>query len=400
MSTVEIPTLTGTPLQRAEALSDFLLARDAEGETLGRLPDDVAKAITETGVIKMLQPKTHGGTEDHPVDFLKTVVALGSRSASAGWVAGVVGVHPHELAIAHPKVQEEIWGEDQDTWVASPYAPLGVAKPVDGGYLLTGRWTFSSGTDHCQWVMIGGFVADADGNPNRTDIRHFILPRGDYEIVEGSWEVMGLRGTGSKDLIVTEMFVPDYRVIDASESGWRAAIKEYDVKNPLFAIPRTIMFSGTINGGTLAMAKGVLDAYKEWMLRRKSNAVTGSSHFADPHRLRLFGEVSADIDVSIRNYLSDFERVFDIVSTQPDVPLEVRAEIRRNQVRDVTRATEAADRLFVHGGGAALHMHEPLQRMWRDMHAGRNHGSNVAEPTLQNYAGITFGLPPLAGARL
>ncbi len=124
---------------------------------------------------------------------------IASLDGSTGWVAGIVGVHPWEMAMCDPQVQEEIWGQDQDTWIASPYAPMGVLRPVDGGYIFNGRWQFSSGTDHCDWIFLGAFMGDAEGNrvmPPRN--YHVILPRSDYEIVEDSWDVVGLRGTGSQ----------------------------------------------------------------------------------------------------------------------------------------------------------------------------------------------------------
>ena len=122
-------------------------------------------------------------------------------------------MHPYQLAYADPRVAEEIWADDVDTWIASPYAPQGVAKPVDGGYIFNGRWQFSSGTDHCDWIFLGAMHrrrrrADPMMPPQ---MLHMILPRKDYEIVEDSWDVVGLRGTGSKDVIVKDAFVPDYR---------------------------------------------------------------------------------------------------------------------------------------------------------------------------------------------
>ena len=114
------------------------------------------------------------------------------------------------MAYADPRGAEEIWGDDVDTWIASPYAPQGVAKPVDGGYIFNGRWQFSSGTDHCDWIILGAMLGDADGKPLMPpQMLHMILPRKDYEIVEDSWNVVGLRGTGSKDVIVKDAFVPD-----------------------------------------------------------------------------------------------------------------------------------------------------------------------------------------------
>ena len=91
---------------------------------------------------------------------------IASLDGSTGWVAGIVGVHPWEMAMADAQVQEEIWGQDNDTWIASPYAPMGILRPVDGGYVFNGRWQFSSGTDHCDWIFLGAFIGDAEGKPD------------------------------------------------------------------------------------------------------------------------------------------------------------------------------------------------------------------------------------------
>ena len=139
-------------------------------------------------------PGTSGAWSRTPWTSSAPSSRSGSHDPSAGWVAGVVGVHPHELAHGDRRVQEEVWAKDPDTWVASPYAPMGRARPVEGGYIFNGRWNFSSGTDHCQWVMIGGLVTDQEGNVTDPAAVHFLLPRSDYEIVEDSWDVMGLRG--------------------------------------------------------------------------------------------------------------------------------------------------------------------------------------------------------------
>lgn len=202
-------------LDRIDERAEELAAEGLVNEKLGRLSDAAAAILRETGAIKMLQPKTHGGLELHPREYGETVMRVASLDGATGWVNGVVGVHPWEVAFADPKVQDEIWGEDPDTWLASPYAPMGIARPVDGGYLFSGRWQFSSGTDHCQWIFLGGFVGDDAGTmamPPRS--LHLILPRSDYEIVEDSWDVVGLRGTGSKDVIVKDAFVPSYRTLD------------------------------------------------------------------------------------------------------------------------------------------------------------------------------------------
>ncbi|GAA3666626.1 acyl-CoA dehydrogenase family protein [Arthrobacter ginkgonis] len=384
-------------LTRIEALADYFAANGRANENAGRLTDGVASRLKDTGVMRMLQPKRFGGMESHPVDFMKAVIAAGSADAATGWVAGVVGVHPHELALADLRLQEEIWGQDQDTWVASPYAPMGVGRPVEGGYIFNGHWKFSSGTDHCQWVMIGGFVANPDGTPNKDDVRHFCLPRADYEILQDSWDVMGLRGTGSKDLVVKDVFVPDYRVIAQDDIIAGTAGRALGLDNPLYSIPRHVMFSGAIATGTLAIAQGALGAALAFNSTRVQRGGVKAS--TDTFQLQAVGKAAADIQSSISHVLGDFARVYDYAASGKVVPLDMRLEVRRNQARATHRALAAVDDLFLHAGGGSLQMDQPLQRFWRDMHAGMNHIVNVAEPAYGNWALDHFGHELPAGAR-
>src|SRR5206468_1626580 len=145
-----------------------------EAERLGQLPDETVERIKATGVVRLLQPLEFGGYEAHPAEFFEGVMSISARCAASGWVAGVVGVHPWELGLFDQRVQQDVWGSDPDTWIASPYAPMGRARPVDGGYVFSGRWPFSSGTDHCRWVVLGGRFLNADGQPSSGG--HFVLP--------------------------------------------------------------------------------------------------------------------------------------------------------------------------------------------------------------------------------
>ena len=160
------------------------------------------------GNIRMLQPRSHGGLEVHPREFAETVMAIAALDPAAGWVAGIVGVHPWQMALRIRRCGGGL-GRRHGHLDGLPYAPKGVAKPVDGGYVFNGRWQFSSGTDHCEWIFLGAMLGDDDGKPLMPpQMLHMILPRPDYEIVEDSWNVVGLRGTGCKDIIVRDAFVP------------------------------------------------------------------------------------------------------------------------------------------------------------------------------------------------
>jgi alkylation response protein AidB-like acyl-CoA dehydrogenase len=384
--------MTWTAKDRVAPVAGILRKDAANCDRLGRLTPASEAALRATGVVKMLQPKDFGGTEDHPTAFMETVIEIAAHSPAAGWVAGVVGVHPHEVALGDRRMQTEIWGQDPETWIASPYAPMGRARPVDGGYVFNGRWPFSSGTDLCQWVTIGGFITEADGE-TVTDrrARHFVLPRSDYEIVADSWQVVGLKGTGSKDLIVRDAFVPAHRVIDTQEiTEGTAATAVGDRHNPLYAMPRNVMFAGAVSAATLGICRGLLEAFVD--LTRERDGRYGKASL-DPYQLAALGDAAADIDASICHFLADIDRTYALCAAGEPTPLSQRAEVRRNQVRATNRAVAAADRLFRLAGGVSLREDLPLERLWRDSQSAIHHIQNVQDPIMQAWGLDLFGHP-------
>src|SRR5271169_4500121 len=180
-------------------LLPVLRQRAQEAEDGRVVPAESVKALAEAGFFRLLQPARFGGHEGDPVTFLTAVRLIASACGSTGWVASVLGVHPWQLALFPPQAQEEVWGGDPGTRMSSSYAPTGKAEAVAGGHQLSGRWSFSSGCDHATWVLLGAIVADADGNP--VDFRTFLLPARDY-VIDDVWDTVGLRGTGSNDIVV------------------------------------------------------------------------------------------------------------------------------------------------------------------------------------------------------
>jgi alkylation response protein AidB-like acyl-CoA dehydrogenase len=384
---------------RIEELADFLAEQAEEADALGQLPDRTHKALREAGVVKALQPRDFGGAEAHPREFFEAVLAIGCRSASAGWVSSVVGVHSFEIAQGTRQVQEEIWGEDPDTWVASPYAPIGRARRTDGGWIFSGRWPFSSGTDLCDWVVLGGMLTDEDGAVRPDGLRHFILPRSDYTILSDSWNVVGLKGTGSKDVVIDGAFVPDHRLIDPSDlSSGAAAAQAGRADVALYRMPFHTMFSGAITAGTLAAAEGTLAAWLAYTSTRVS--ARGITAATDPRQLNALGEAASDLQASRLQFLTDVERMYDVAASNRPISMELRAEVRRNQVRISRRAGEAVDLLVGHAGGSAMRLDNPIQRFWRDLHVALGHGANVAEQIYQATGAVAFGGEPPANVRM
>ncbi len=382
--------------EKIEKLGRQLKEQAPRDDELGRPSEETASALRASGAVRMLQPKEFGGAEAHPAVFFDTVMEIASHSASAGWVTGVAGVHAWELAQADRRLQDEVWGHDADTWVASPYAPFGRAKPVDGGYVFSGRWPFSSGTDCCDWVVLGGMVTDEDGEvPKPPMVRHFFLPRSDYEIDHGSWDVVGLKGTGSKDVIVHNAFVPEYRVIDQEAIYGGATARAERPGNPLYAVPFGSMFPAAITAATIGIAEGALAAFVAYTEKRKAPPDTQSAGTANlglsPHHLAVFGEASADVQASRLHTLTDVNRLHEVLESGDTITTDMRIEVRRNQVRAARRAVAAVDLLFDTAGGSALKNDQPLQRAWRDAHAALAHVLNSHNPVYEAYGLHYFG---------
>ena len=297
-------------------------------------------------------------------------------------------MHPWEIAMMDPRLQEEIWGTDPDTWTASPYAPMGRATPVDGGFLFTGRWPYSTGTDHADWVILGGFVGDPASSAGPPDIRHFVIPRADYEIVEDSWNVMGLVGTGSKDVRMTDVFIPDYRVVEAG-AMLAGGYEHRQEGKGLYRMKFPLVFSAAISAGTQGIAQGALAAYRDYVSQRVS--ADGIVAKTDPTQLVLYGEAAADVAASRCHLLASTAELYDHVSKGGEVTRSQRLTFRRDQVRASRRAVDAIDRLFKVTGASGIRTDFPNQRYWRDMQVGLSHICNVAENIYAGWATDDLG---------
>ncbi|NLU81645.1 hydroxylase [Rhodococcus sp. HNM0569] len=364
----------GEVLDRIEQYADEIREGGIEGEKLMRLSDANAKRLRDAGVIRMLQPKEFGGLEAHPREFAETAMGIGAIDGSTGWVSGIVGVHPWEMAFFDPKAQQEVWGEDVDTWIASPYAPMGMAVPVDGGYILNGRWSFSTGNDHCEWVMIGAAVGDKDGK--RTGkILHVLVPKSDYTVDHDSWNVVGLRGTGSKDFVVKDAFLPEYRTIDADIvlQGQGAAHAGRD--ETLYKFPFSCIFPLGISSSLIGMCEGGLGLYIA--MQKERVAVTGIPIKDDPYVMYAIGQAADEINASRVAILETVDRFWDKTEKGETITFEERAIGRRTQTNAAWRAVSALDEVFARAGGGAMKVTLPLQRFWRDAHVGLSHAIHV-----------------------
>ncbi|MEV6067345.1 acyl-CoA dehydrogenase family protein [Nocardia sp. NPDC052001] len=381
-------------VQRVEELAAQLAAHAEETERAGKLSEKSVALVREAGVMRMLQPTEFGGYAAHPRDFAEAVMATAAACGSTGWVCGVGGVHPWEMALMDRRLQQEVWGTDPDTWIASPYAPQGVATPTDGGYILRGRWSFSSGTDHCDWIFLGALVGNPDGTPvmpPRT--LHVVLPRADYTIVDDSWDVIGLCGTGSKDVSVDGAFIPDYRTIDSEEvaSGTIAADRAGRTET-VYRLPFWAMFPLGITAAVIGIAEGALAAHLDY--QRNRITAMGTAIKDDPYVLYAISEAASEIAASRSQLLDGISRLYDLADAGKAIAFEDRSVVRRNQVRSAWRAVSAVDEIFARSGGNAVRKNNALQRFWRDAHVGLQHAIHIPGSIYHSDALTSMGVEP------
>ncbi len=374
-----------------------LRERAQEAEDARVISSDSIKSIEGTGFFRLLQPAAFGGLEADPLDFYTAVRSIASACGSTGWVASVLGVHPWHVGLFPAQAQQEVWGTDSATRISSSYAPTGKARVVAGGHLVSGRWSFSSGCDHASWVLLGQIVTDVENRP--TDFRTFLLPRADY-VVEDVWDTVGLRGTGSNDIVVSDVFVPEYRSLSFTDVSRLVCPGQELNPAPLYKLPYGSVFSYSITTPIIGMATGAYDAHVAYTRQRVRVAYVGQKAAQDPFAQVRVAEAAAEIDGAWTALERNMTDLMNCVRTGQPIPVDLRLRVRRDQVRGTGQAIRAVDRLFENSGARALKSGTPIQRFWRDAHAGRVHAINDPERALSMYGGSEFGLPVPADAML
>jgi len=375
-------------LEGVRDLLPTIRERADEAERLRVVPEASIKELEETGFFKLLQPRRFDGLEADPVDFYTAVRDIASACGSTGWVSSVVGVHPWQVALFSDEAQQAVWGSDTNVRLSSSYAPTGKATLTDGGFILNGKWSFSSGCDHCSWVLLGGLVFNDDGNV--VDFRTFMVPRESYEILD-VWHMVGLAGTGSNDIVVQDVFVPEAFTLSMGETGQCKGPGQEQNTSELYKLPFHSIFTGTITTPIIGMARGAYAEHVEMQQNRTRAAYLGEKASLDPFAAVRIARAASEIDAAWALLVNNIREEQAHVAKGEKIPLELRLRVRRDQVLGSQRALDAIDALFEASGGRALTNGTYLQRAWRDAHAGRVHAANDPERALQMYGAHQFG---------
>ena len=374
-------------IQRARELAPTLRGRAKKAAEIRSLPQETIDDFHRLGFFKVVQPRRYGGYEMDPSTIFDLQLELGRGCASSAWVYGVLNVHSWQLALFAPDAQDEVWKEDPNTLISSSYMPVAETEWVDGGVRLSGQWSFSSGCDHCDWVFLGGFVPTDEGAP--PDMRTFLVPRSDYEIVD-NWHTSGLRGSGSKDIVVDGAFVPDHRMHKFSD-GFRQRSPGNEInRSPVYRYPFGQIHVRSVSTPAVAAALGALDAYIEYMKSKVSQATGGKAKDSFTNSV-IAAEASAALDREVLTLRRDFREMFGYLEADEKIPVERRVVFRNDSARAVKVATEVIEQLFLACGARAAFEDHPINRHFQDAHAIRLHHANGPDGPAANMGGVLFG---------
>ena len=356
---------------------DLISSKSDEQRAAREMSKEVVDALKACGFFTMLLPKQWGGLERKPQEFFAEQVRIAEADMSTAWAGGIIAVHAFQLALMSEEAQREVYENDPNTLISSSYNPVGArAEMCEGGFMLHGRWGWSSGSGHCTWALLGG-VIPGDG------YRTFLVPRSQYEI-EDTWNVMGLQGTGSNDVVISEpIFVPEHRTHKQMD-GFNCV---NDQENPMYDLSWAQTFVRVVNSAAIGALKKAVKVFVE---SKQGNSTTDMTKFA--------GDVETQERLAkVLNTIAELEAVmyhnFDKMEAANWKPsLEDRIMYRYQASIVIDKAIEAIDTLFEVAGGRSVFKGHPLQQLWHDIHIARCHVANNPTAFARNLGSVTLGM--------
>jgi 3-hydroxy-9,10-secoandrosta-1,3,5(10)-triene-9,17-dione monooxygenase len=378
-------------LARAAALVPQLRDRATRTEELRRLPAETERDLHEAGLFRVVQPKRVGGSEFDYVALVDCADVLGQGDASVAWNFANLASHHWMLGMFDKHAQDEVWNKDANALIASSFIfPAGRARKVDGGYVLSGSWPFSSGVESCTWNMLASVVS-SDDEADGIEYRIFLLNKKDYK-VKDTWNAVGLRGTGSNDVEVTDAFVAEQMSISVSDLAGGPTPGSAVNPNALYALPVFSLFPYVLSGVALGNAQACLDDYVEFARHRVSTYNRAKLGDMQSTQIKI-AEASAKIDAA--RLLMRTNCITAMADARRDhVPhISGKTRLRRDGAFAVNLCTEAVSLLFAASGARSLFISGALQRQFRDAHAVNSHLAFNFDAAGTNYGRVALGLP-------
>ena len=381
-------------LARAREIAALVRPRVRETEANRRVAADIIERLRDAELFRILQPRAYGGFEYGFDVFADAVAAIGRGCGSTAWVYGLGAVHQWFVACFPRAAQDEFWA-DRGSIAAGSYAPAGKTLAVDGGYRTSGIWSFASACDNADWYLLATMIPAA-GGADAPRPAFLLVPRRDARI-DDNWHTMGLAGTGSKNIVADDTFVPAHRVLAISDLIAGTGPGTLVNTNALYRQSFLAIIPITLVSPVLGMAEGALADFVDMVrIRTTRGAVAGGNR-----RMAEFAtiqsrvaEATGCIDAARLIMFRDIAEIRAIAEQGAATPLDMRLRNRLDHSFCTRLLVQAIDALFAASGGQGIFLEKPLQQVWRDAHAAASHISLNWDAVSTMYGQYALGLEP------
>jgi alkylation response protein AidB-like acyl-CoA dehydrogenase len=377
-------------IARAQGIRALLVQHAGQTDTLRRLPGEVERALRETGLCRLMVPKRFGGYQTSVRTYIEVMAEIGRGCGSTAWVASLVNVCEWLAGLFPDRAQQDVWGADRDAWIAGSLAPNGIAVPVDGGWRVTGRWPWASGSMHAQWVACGIHMANEQGE--MVNLGLSLMPIADVS-VEDTWFMVGMKGTGSNTIVATDSFVPEHRFLPYPPA-FQGQYRTEHLDEPVYRValvPVTVLI---LAGSQLGVARAALDYVMSKAAARGITHTTFQRQAESSGFQMLVAEAAMKIDTACLHALRAADDLDRAAAAERHPDLTDRARVRMDTALAAKYARDAVELLVQAHGTSSLADHNPLQRLWRDVHVASHHAITEWQINLEVYGKALLGVEP------
>ncbi|HEY0697733.1 MAG TPA: acyl-CoA dehydrogenase family protein, partial [Micromonospora sp.] len=388
VTTTEIPTREEI-LRGVAKVEPVLREHVPWSEENRRLHEATVEAMADAGIFKMRVPKRYGGYECDAATLVEVGTELGRIDGSVAWVAMVNWIPTWLVCMFPDEVQDEVFSTP-DVRVCGTNAPKGTMVPVDGGYILNGKWPFVSGAHHAHWMEAAAVILRPDSEPEPVMT---MVPMSDMQLVD-DWHTVGLRGSGSISTVAKDVFLPAERVIPLEAALAPRTLSATNAKIPIYQTPATLVAAVSGVGVLTGLAKAAWDAFFERLPGRKIIYTDYPSQAEAPLTHLRVGSAAHKIDQAMF-HARRMAAVIDHKAFSGEAwTVEERVRIRADQGEAARLAKEVGEIFQMASGGTSIYNDVPIQRIVRDMTAGALHGLIVPDVNTELYGRILCGLEP------
>jgi alkylation response protein AidB-like acyl-CoA dehydrogenase len=370
-------------------LTTELRTRAGESEQCRRLADESIAAMTKAGLFRILTPTAHGGSEAGLSAQVETLLVVSAADSAAGWVQLVSNAHAWMVGNFDPTCQEAVFAGPSEV-IPGTLASQGRAEPTDGGWLLNGRWQFASGADHGDWLMLGAGAKRSEANPGGA--LHVVVPK-DAMVIEDTWHVLGLRGTGSNDLVADDVFVPSEFAMSTATLFNGESPHGEPHSTYLYRLPVLVCLSTQLAASVVGMGVAAYEAYLDRTSARRE-VYTGAAKAEKVGTQMRVAESKVELDQAHDLVRRLAARCDVVASTGERLTIDERVEMKFHASYAVELTRRSVDRLFAGSGAHGVYNDSELQTRYRDVNSACHHAIVDLDGNLETYGRTLLGLDP------